>query len=95
MMKLKKHTNILFTSLVFVFLFGCSSEHKQESSANVSSKESFKEAASPTLPLEDQIKAEKLLQLAQMEIDKSHKLRNNPKRGIETCREIIAQFLTS
>ncbi len=49
-------------------------------------------AESPTLTLEDQIRAEKLLQLAQMEIEKSLKLRSNPKRGIEACRKILAQF---
>jgi hypothetical protein len=46
----------------------------------------------PTLSLEDQIRAEKLLQSAQMEIETKLKLRSNPKRGIEDCRKILAEF---
>ena len=47
----------------------------------------------PTQSLEDQIRAEKLLQSAQMHIEESRKLRmKNPKQGIEDAREVLKQF---
>jgi hypothetical protein len=47
----------------------------------------------PTQSLEDQIRAEKLLQSAEMHIEESRKLRmKNPKQGIEDAREVLKQF---
>jgi hypothetical protein len=45
-----------------------------------------------TLSLEDQVRAQHLLELAQMKIGESLRLRSNPKQGVEACREILAQF---
>jgi hypothetical protein len=46
----------------------------------------------PTLSLEDEVQAGHLLNLAQMKIGESRKLRSNPKQGIEACRQILAEF---
>ncbi|MFZ9010268.1 MAG: hypothetical protein ACO20W_00065 [Anaerohalosphaeraceae bacterium] len=47
----------------------------------------------PTQSLEDQIRAEKLLQSAEMHIEESRKLRmKNPKQGIEDARKVMQQF---
>ena len=47
----------------------------------------------PTQSLEDQIRAEKLLQSAEMHIEESRKLRmKNPKQGIEDARNVLEQF---
>jgi hypothetical protein len=47
----------------------------------------------PTQSLEDQIRAEKLLQSAQMHIEESRKLRmKNPKQGIEDARQVLQEF---
>ena len=47
----------------------------------------------PTQSLEDQIRAEKLLQSAEMHIEESRKLRmKNPKQGIEDARKVLEQF---
>lgn len=46
----------------------------------------------PTQKLEDEVRAEKLLQLAEIEIGKSLKLRNNPVKGIEACRKVLTEF---
>ena len=47
----------------------------------------------PTQSLEDQIRAEKLLQSAQMHIEESRKLRmKNPKQGIEDARKVLEKF---
>jgi tetratricopeptide (TPR) repeat protein len=47
----------------------------------------------PTQSLENQIRAEKLLQSAQMHIEESRKLpMKNPKQGIEDARKVIQQF---
>lgn len=47
----------------------------------------------PTQAIEDQIRAEKLLQSAQMHIDESRKLRmKNPKQGIEDARKVLEEF---
>lgn len=47
----------------------------------------------PTQSLEDEIRAEKLLQSAQMHIEESRKLRmKNPKQGIEDARKVLSEF---
>ena len=47
----------------------------------------------PTLSLEDQIRAQKLLQSAQMHIEESRKLRmKNPRQGIEDARKVLELY---
>lgn len=46
----------------------------------------------PTQSIEEGVRADKLLTLAQMKIGESRKLRSNPKQGIEACRQILADF---
>jgi len=47
----------------------------------------------PTQSLEDEVRAEKLFQSAQMHIEESRKLRmKNPKQGIEDARRILKEF---
>jgi len=46
----------------------------------------------PTQSIEEGVRADKLLALAQMKIKESTKLRSNPKQGIEACRQILAEF---
>ena len=50
-------------------------------------------AEAPELPLEDQIRAEKLLQEGKLHINGSRKIRGkNPGPGIEACREVLKEF---
>jgi hypothetical protein len=46
----------------------------------------------PTQSIEQGVRADNLLALAQMKIGESMKLRSNPKQGIEACRQILAEF---
>ena len=46
----------------------------------------------PTQSIEEGVRADNLLALAQMKIGESNKLRSNPKQGIEACRQIFAEF---
>lgn len=52
-----------------------------------------KQADFPTQTLEDQVRAEKLLQSAQMHIEESRKLRmKNPRQGIEDARKVMEEY---
>jgi len=92
-MKLMRHVHILLLSFFALLLFGCSDGHKQESPADISSKELFKETAFSTLSIEDQYEAEKLLEEAAMHIEACRKIRGkSPRQGIEACREVLEKY---
>lgn len=55
-------------------------------------KPSKQDFDSQTQLLIDQDKANRLLNTAELEIGKGLKLRSNPGKGIEACREILVQF---
>ena len=92
-MKLMRHVHILLLSFFALLLFGCSDGHKQESPADISSKELFKETAFSTLSIEDQYEAEKLLEEAAMHIGACRKIRGkSPQKGILAARQVLEEF---
>lgn len=49
--------------------------------------------SSPTLLIEDQVRAENLLRIAQLHIEQSRKIRaDNPKEGIAAARGVLAKY---
>lgn len=103
MMKLKKHTCILFLSLMAVFLFGCSKECEQKSTPDAPSKEPCKEtavkqaqqtqeAAVSQVVSSENSEVEQKLAFAQSNLKMAQKGILSYSQTVAICRDVIKEY---